>query len=125
MADINSPIEMPVTTGPLPGSRKIYVPGERFPDLRVAMREVKLEDSANEPPVRIYDPSGPYTDAAALIDITQGLPPLRTAWIEARGDVEAYDGREVRPEDNGLSGRRDPNGAQLYPHVNTRPLRAM
>ena len=65
MADINSPIEMPVTTGPLPGSRKIYVPGERFPNIRVAMREVKLEDSANEPPVRIYDPSGPYTDAAA------------------------------------------------------------
>jgi len=124
MADINSPIEMPVTTGPLPGSRKIYVPGERFPDIRVAMREVKLEDSADEPPVRIYDPSGPYTDAAALIDITRGLPPLRTPWIEARGDVEAYDGREVRPEDNGLSGRRDPNGAELYPNVNARPLRA-
>ncbi len=124
MADINSPIEMPVTTGALPGSRKIHVPGVLHPELRVAMREIKLENSANEPPVRVYDPSGPYTDAAAVIDISAGLPPLRTPWITARGDVEAYAGREVRPEDNGLSGRRDPNGAQLYPHVNAQPLRA-
>jgi phosphomethylpyrimidine synthase len=124
MADINSPIEMPVTTGALPGSRKIHVPGQLFPDLRVAMREIKLEDSAGEPPVRVYDPSGPYTDINAVIDIERGLPPLRTPWVTARGDVEAYNGREVRPEDNGLSGRRDPNGAQLFPHVNPRPLRA-
>ena len=124
MADINSSIEMPVTTGALPGSRKIHVPGTLFPDLRVAMREIKLEDSAGEPPVRVYDPSGPYTDAAATVDISAGLPPLRTPWITARGDVETYAGREVRPEDNGLSGRRDPNGAQLYPHVNALPLRA-
>ena len=59
MADINSPIEMPVTTGPLPGSRKIHVAGSLFPDIRVAMREVALEPSAKEPPVRIYDTSGP------------------------------------------------------------------
>ena len=124
MADINSAIEMPVTTGPLPGSAKIHVPGTLFPDLRVAMREVRLEASAGEPPVRVYDPSGPYTDAAAAVDIERGLPPLRAAWIEARGDVEAYAGREVRPEDNGLSGRRDPNGARLYPHVNAAPRRA-
>ncbi len=122
MADINSPIEMPVTTGPLPGSRKVHVAGTRFPDLRVAMREVVLEASADEPPVRIYDPSGPYTDADAAIDIYTGLPTLRTPWIEARGDVERYPGRDVRPEDNGLSGR-----AQLdapYGHVNRTPLRA-
>jgi len=124
MAEINSPIEMPVTTGALPGSAKIHVPGVIHPGLRVAMREIKLEDSANEPPVRVYDPSGPYTDASAVIDISRGLPPLRTPWITARGDVEAYAGREVKPEDNGLSGRRDPNGAQLYPHVNAQPLRA-
>ncbi|MGI4878581.1 MAG: phosphomethylpyrimidine synthase ThiC [Janthinobacterium lividum] len=122
MADINSPIEMPVTTGPLPGSRKIHVAGTLFPDIRVAMREVVLEASANEPPVRIYDPSGPYTDASASIDIYTGLPLLRMPWIEARGDVERYVGRDVRPEDNGLSGR-----AQLdspYQHVNRTPLRA-
>ena len=124
MADYNSPIEMPVTTGPLPGSRKIHVAGTLHPELRVAMREVVLEPTANEPSVRIYDPSGPYTDDAVLIDISRGLPALRTPWVTARDDVEAYDGREVRPEDNGLSGRRDPAGAQLFPHVNARPLRA-
>ena len=124
MADINSPIEMPVTTGPLPGSRKVHVAGQLHPDLRVAMREVVLEPSANEPPVRIYDPSGPYTDPDATIDIERGLPPLRRAWTLARGDVEDYPGREVRPEDNGLSGRRDPNGARLFAHVAERPLRA-
>jgi phosphomethylpyrimidine synthase len=99
MADINSKLEMPVTTGPLPGSRKIHVAGTIHPDIRVAMREVALDPSANEPPVRIYDSSGPYTDDNAVIDIAAGLPPLRTAWIEARGDVERYPGREVKPED--------------------------
>ena len=59
MADINSKIEMPITTGPLPGSRKIHIAGDLFPDIRVAMREVALEPSAKEPPVRIYDTSGP------------------------------------------------------------------
>ncbi len=127
MADINSPIEMPVTTGPLPGSRKIFVPGQLFPDLRVAMREVVLEESANEPPVRIYDPSGPYTDAAAVIDVYAGLPELRRAWIEGRGDVERYLGREVRPEDNGLTGRATLDAranTEAFPHVQRSPLRA-
>ena len=77
MADINSRIEMPVTTGPLPGSRKIHIAGDLFPDIRVAMREVALEISAKEPPVRIYDTSGPYTDATASIDIAAGLPAMQ------------------------------------------------
>ncbi len=127
MADINSPIEMPVTTGPLPGSRKVHVAGQLFPDLRVAMREVALEPTANEPPVRIYDPSGPYTDAAAAIDIHAGLPELRRPWIEARGDVERYLGREVKPEDNGLTGRATLDAranTQAFPHVQRSPLRA-
>ncbi|WP_419814239.1 phosphomethylpyrimidine synthase ThiC [Glacieibacterium sp.] len=123
MADIQSKIEMPVTTGPLPGSHKVYVPGERFPDIRVAMREVRLDPSANEDPVRIYDPSGPYTDPDAVIDIAAGLPPLRTAWTMARGDVERYPGREVKPEDNGLTGRMQPD-VSTYPNVNHMPLRA-
>ena len=123
MADIQSKIEMPVTTGPLPGSHKVYIPGERFPDIRVAMREVRLDPSANEDPVRIYDPSGPYTDPDAVIDIAAGLPPLRTAWTMARGDVERYPGREVKPEDNGLTGRMQPD-VSTYPNVNAMPLRA-
>ncbi|TRW17169.1 phosphomethylpyrimidine synthase ThiC [Glacieibacterium frigidum] len=123
MADIQSRIEIPVTTGPLPGSAKIYVPSDRFPDVKVAMREVALDPSASEPPVRIYDPSGPYTDPLADIDIARGLPPLRRAWTLARGDVEEYPGRDVQPEDNGMSGRQQPEVA-AFPNVNLMPLRA-
>jgi len=91
-----------VSTGPLPASRKIHAPGERFPDLRVAMREIDLTPAAKEPPLRTYDPSGPYTDPAVAIDIRAGLPPMRDPWIRARGDVEEVVGRNIRPEDNGL-----------------------
>jgi phosphomethylpyrimidine synthase len=134
MADINSKLEMPVTTGPLPGSRKIHVAGTIHPDIRVAMREVALDPSAKEPPVRIYDASGPYTDASATIDIAAGLPPLRTPWVEARGDVERYPGREVKPEDNGVANvpggatgvAGSAGGADVaeFPNVVKNPLRA-
>ena len=90
-----------VTTGPLIGSRKVYAAGCAHPDLRVPFREVAVHPTANEPPVTIYDPSGPYTDPTATIDINAGLPRPREAWVLARGDVEAIDGREVKPEDNG------------------------
>ena len=134
MADINSKLEMPVTTGPLPGSRKIHVAGTIHPDIRVAMREVALDPSAKEPPVRIYDASGPYTDASATIDIAAGLPPLRTPWVEARGNVERYPGREVKPEDNGVANvpggatgvAGSAGGADVaeFPNVVKNPLRA-
>jgi len=84
-------------TRPIPGSRKIHVPGSR-PDLRVAMREVALQDTPKltgaepNPPVTLYDTSGPYTDPAATIDLTRGLTPLRAAWIAERGDTELLDG---------------------------------
>ncbi|MFN9164179.1 MAG: phosphomethylpyrimidine synthase ThiC [Alphaproteobacteria bacterium] len=90
-----------ITTGSIPGSRKIHVAGTRFPDLRVPFREVSLHPSANEPPVRIYDPSGPYTDVACAVEIQKGLPRLRDAWVADRGDTETYEGRAVKPEDNG------------------------
>ena len=124
MADIASKIEMPVTTGPLPGSRKVHVAGSLHPEIRVAMREVALDPSANEPPVRIYDPSGPYTDDGATIDIAAGLPRLRTPWIEARGDVERYPGRDVRPEDNGIFGGRQQPQTAVFPNVNAMPWRS-
>lgn len=115
--------EFRVTTGPLPASRKVHVAGERFPDIRVAMREIDLSPSANEPPVRVYDPSGPYTDPAVRTDIRQGLADLRRSWVEARGDVESYDGREVKPEDNGLrEGQESP--VPLFDRAGRRPLRA-
>jgi phosphomethylpyrimidine synthase len=97
-----SPTPFKVTTGPLPASRKIHLPGERHAELRVAMREIDLTPSSGEPPVRVYDTSGPYSDPQVEIDIAKGLPALRTPWITGRGDVEAYDGRAARPEDDGL-----------------------
>lgn len=92
-----------VTTGPIRGSRKIYVSPPGRPDIQVPFREVALTPAANEPPVRLYDTSGPYTDPAARIDLEAGLPPLRAPWLDARG-FETVEGRPVRPEDNGASG---------------------
>src|ERR1700743_2385902 len=82
-----------ITRGALPGSRKIYENGVPF-------REVAL--SGGEAPVRLYDTSGPYTDETASIDIEKGLGARRRDWILARGDVEEYDGRARKPEDDGL-----------------------
>jgi phosphomethylpyrimidine synthase len=81
-----------------PGSRKTYLQGSR-PDLRIPMREVALSTGDS---VVLYDTSGPYTDTTLRTDIRLGLPALRAAWIDERGDTEAYDGREVQPVDNGL-----------------------
>ncbi|HND25579.1 MAG TPA: phosphomethylpyrimidine synthase ThiC, partial [Rhodocyclaceae bacterium] len=78
---------------PLPNSRKIYVEGSRA-DLRVPMREIRQADTPTamggeqNPPIFVYDCSGPYTDPAARIDIRSGLPALRQAWIAERGDTE-------------------------------------
>src|SRR5208283_3308729 len=88
-----------VTTGPIIGSRKVYAAPEGHPDIRVPFREIALGDP-NEPAVRVYDPSGPYTESATPIDLANGLPPVREAWIAARG-YSAIDGRAIRPEDNG------------------------
>ncbi len=88
-----------VTTGPIGGSRKVYAAPASHPGLRVPFREIVLSDP-KEPPVRVYDPSGPYTDTDARIDLRQGLPAIREGWIAGRGfDVVA--GRALRPEDNG------------------------
>ncbi|WP_375392304.1 phosphomethylpyrimidine synthase ThiC [uncultured Sphingomonas sp.] len=114
-----SPIEIGVTTGPIRGSRKIHV-GEH----RVAMRAIDLEPSAGEPPLNVYDTSGPYTDPAAGIDIMAGLPQRRRDWIVGRGDVESYDARQLRPEDNGQLGPDRSGGVQPFPNVRPRPLRA-
>jgi phosphomethylpyrimidine synthase len=126
MADAPARTELPspagilnVTTGPIRGSRKIYV-GER----RVAMREIDLEPNSGEPPLRVYDCSGPYTDPAAAIDILRGLAELRRDWIRGRGDVEEVLQREVRPEDNGQLGPDRSGGVQAFPNVRRKVLRA-
>jgi len=88
--------------------RKVYVVGSR-PDLRVPLREISL--SGGEPPVRLYDTSGPYTDPDVHTDIKQGLPPLRLAWILERADVDELPGpsshyRQQREQDPTLGGVR-------------------
>ena len=112
-----------VSTGPLPASRKIYMEGERHRDVRVPMREIEVSPMAKEPPVRVYDTSGPYTDPAVAIDIRAGLPPLRDAWIRARGDMEPTPGRAVRPEDNGLRVGETSDVPQ-FDRAERRPFRA-
>jgi len=91
-----------VTTGSLPASTKVFRAGTLHSDIRVPLREIALHPSANEPPVTVYDASGPYTDPSATIAIEKGLPRLRESWIAARGDTEPYTGREVQAADNGF-----------------------
>ncbi|MEW9305923.1 phosphomethylpyrimidine synthase ThiC [Labrys neptuniae] len=88
-----------VTTGPIAGSRKVYAAPASHPEMRVPFREIALSD-ASLAPIRVYDPSGPYTEDGASIDLKQGLPTLREDWIAARG-FGAIEGRAVKPEDNG------------------------
>ena len=98
MASPASSVQPTVTCEPFPGSRKIHVAGER-PGVRVPMREVRQSPTRamgpdghptleENPPVVIYDSSGPFTDPAVEIDLRRGLPPLRLSWIQARGDLE-------------------------------------
>ncbi|WP_302141606.1 phosphomethylpyrimidine synthase ThiC [Halomonas alkalicola] len=111
---------------PLPGSRKIYVEGSR-PDIRVPFREISLSPTktsgADEenPPLLVYDTSGPYTDPNAEIDLRRGLPELRRAWIEARGDTEQLDGPT---SEYGKRRANDPTLAQLRFDLTRTPRRA-
>ncbi len=114
---------------PIEGMRRVYVKGSR-PDLRVPFREIELQPTrmpdgrlqANDP-VRVYDTSGPWGDPDFAPDVRQGLPTPRAAWIEERGDTEFYEGRKVRPEDNG---QRNGAGAvrEEFPGGRRQPRRA-
>jgi phosphomethylpyrimidine synthase len=95
------------------------------------MREISLGTSTNiqgeevtNEPVQVYDTSGVYTDTELQTDIRQGLPANRLTWIEERGDVESYVGREVKPEDNGLASPDARGAAEIFPGLHRRPLRA-
>ena len=112
---------------PLPNSRKVYIEGSR-PDIQVPMREISQADTPTgmggekNPPIYVYDCSGPYTDPAAKIDIRAGLPALRQRWIEERGDTEVLNdltsdfGRE-RANDKALDELR-------FPGLHRKPRRA-
>ncbi len=93
----DSLIPRSVTCGPLPGARKVYHSPQGRPDIAVPFREIVLDPSANEPPVRVYDASGPYTEAAPAIDLAAGLKLVREPWLAKRAGFESYSGRAIRP----------------------------
>ena len=112
------------------GSTKVYVEGSR-PDIQVPMREIALSATTGHfgeeenAPVRVYDTSGPYTDENYTVDITKGLPALRRNWILERDDVEEYEGRDIKPEDNGYRRADDPRANEnVFPGLKRKPLRA-
>ena len=111
-----------------PASTKVYVEGSR-PDIRVPMREIALSPTITEQgeipnePIRVYDTSGVYTDPTHEIDIEKGLPRIREQWILERGDVEEYEGREVKPEDNVYRPGKEKED-DLFPLRKRKPLRA-
>ena len=117
-ADLATPT---VTTGPIAGSRKVYAAPDAAPELRVPLREIPLAEGSGEEPVRVYDPSGIYTEADSAIDVEKGLTRARVAWVRERGGVEDYDGRPIKPVDNGnVTGK---HLARNFPNT-PRPMRA-
>lgn len=112
-----------------PASRKIYVRGSR-PDILVPMREIELSPTvtdqgeiANEP-FRVYDTSGKYTEAGYQVDIKKGLPIIKKNWIIERNDVEEYEGRQVKPRDNGYRSIENMQKDAEFPLLKRKPLRA-
>src|SRR3982750_3786533 len=95
-----------VTTGALPSSRKVFAVPDTAPDLRVPLREIILSEGAGGPNLPVYDTSGPYTDPNVVIDVNAGLSRARIAWVKERGGVEEYEGRVIKPEDNGNVGAK-------------------
>ncbi|MBV9127967.1 MAG: phosphomethylpyrimidine synthase ThiC, partial [Verrucomicrobia bacterium] len=131
----------PHSSDQLPNSRKVFVTGRIHRHVRVPLREISLAptrqpDGAMQEnaPVRVYDTSGPWSDPGMACDVRKGLPALREKWILGRGDVEHYDGRDVRPEDNGYLTRGHEQYAsraekvrgrlEHFPGLDRRPLRA-
>ena len=110
-----------VTTGPIFGSRKVYSAPAAHPGVRVPFREIALADK-NEPTFQVYDSSGPYTDSNVRVDVEKGLPRARAKWVMERGGIEEYDGRPVKPEDNGnVSGQ---HAARVFPNT-PKPMRGV
>ncbi len=116
----------PATTQPFTNSRKVYVQGSR-PDIQVPFREISLSDTPSafgaekNPPVMVYDTSGPYTDPKVTIDIRNGLPALRAKWIEERNDTEQLDGPSSA---FGVERQNDPELADMRFNLSRKPRRA-
>jgi phosphomethylpyrimidine synthase len=114
------------STQPMDGSRKVYVQGTR-PDIQVPMREIQLDDTPASfgtepnPPIPVYDTSGPYTDPDVEIDLLRGMPDVRSVWIEERGDTEWLDGPS---SEYGQQRQSDPKLASMrFEHLH-KPRRA-
>ncbi|TCW58936.1 hydroxymethylpyrimidine synthase [Bacillus thuringiensis] len=107
----------------LPGNKKVYVDGPRA-GMKVPMREIEQSETNGipNPPIRVYDTSGPYTDPAYKVELEKGLQAPRHSWILERGDVEAYEGREVKPEDDGVKVAL--KHTPVFPQMDRQPLRA-
>ncbi|MFK4318803.1 phosphomethylpyrimidine synthase [Bacillus sp. RC145] len=107
----------------LPGSKKVYVDGTRE-GMKVPMREIEQSDTngVQNPPIRVYDTSGPYTNPEYKVELEKGIPTPRHSWTLGRGDVEAYEGREIKPEDDGVkvASKHTP----VFPQMDRKPLRA-
>ncbi|MDF1823668.1 MAG: phosphomethylpyrimidine synthase ThiC [Verrucomicrobiales bacterium] len=137
----SGPSEPKTVADVFPNSRRVYIPGAIHEDISVPLREVDLSETkhpngrveVNEP-VRIYDTSGPWGDPSFSGNVTEGLPALRRDWIMARGDVAEYDGRDIKPEDNGYLSdehasrynekKEERNRLKEYPGLKRKPLRA-
>ena len=121
-----------ISTKPVsPNSKKIYVAGSIHPQIRVPFREITLTASPNgngspalPESVIVYDTSGPYTDPNKEIDIRKGMEPLRAEWIQSRGDVEEYEGRTVKPLDNGYKSEERLPEKERFSLANRKILRA-
>jgi phosphomethylpyrimidine synthase len=122
----------------LPNSRRIYIDGPET-GVRVPFREIDQNATRNfrneleeNPPVRVYDTSGPYGDPATATDVREGLRPLRREWIVGRGDVEEYEGREIQPIDDGYltfdaanhARQKEKGRLEDFPALRRTPLRA-
>ena len=112
-----------------PASKKVYVQGSR-PDLLVPMREIDLSPTVTEQgeilnePFRVYDTSGKYTEAGYKVDIEKGLPAIKKNWILERQDVEEYEGRQVKPQDNGYRSMEHMQNDEQFQLLKRKPLRA-
>ncbi|MCH1508816.1 MAG: phosphomethylpyrimidine synthase, partial [Akkermansiaceae bacterium] len=124
-----------------PNSTRIYVEGSIHPSIKVPMREIRLSHTEHpngrieeNPPIRVYDCSGPWGDPSFDGDVTQGLPALRRDWILKRGDIEEYEGREIQAIDNGYlseahaekynENKASKNKLKEYPGLKRKPLKS-
>ena len=128
-----------ISTNPIsPKSKKVYVSGTLYPDIKVPFREISLSPSTtisgngnsnghhkegDESSILVYDTSGPYTDPKAIIDIREGLEPIRLPWITGREDVEYYEARTIMPKDDGYRDGENPN-TERFPKTRAQVLRA-